>query len=679
MKRVVPIAILLFAVALSCCNDGEETPPVVPPPPVKSADLTEAYGVVNPTDSKRVQLVISNFESDFIEEFTGAGEFLSLELEASGITVMDGVLTLPSGKYGFETGTQMICKSEVSYYASQDDSGKKTLLPLTGGTLTVSESAGEYTVSGEVSDDNRQVIEFSFTGALLLDPGTGRKTMTEVEVTYNNKFSLEKKFAYQLLLRNDDGQQVCLDISTALSDYFTNIPAGIYPFSDTATDAGTLLKSNDSYYTLMVGGAQHPIGAGTVTLTKTADSYTIVGTVSAPGRRGLEFTFTGALPVTKAALYFKNGDCNIWGQSYVMNTFEYEFFTYPDEADRVRERLVLYLAGPIRRYYDYLPLVTGTYSVYGGDVPFAPFQVCTCYDYTNTGLTFYDAEENEIFYLLTDGELKLTASTMVGTKYNFAMEGQFTCENEDGEQLAIDLIWDGTLDTKTNPYDYDGSYWLLYTTHPYTTLTGDVTKNNFTQAYYNDCGPGWWYENGGPTDRTYVELFLLTENARYREWVSSRGQKSNYFFQIGLNLAGEQLPESGIPTGTYTLDMDAKFAPNTFMPGNIINGFTNSPQGTNFFDGGLSGDYGEIAPWGCGPNENGGQITISKAGDIYTITATGFDDLGRDAHKLSATYTGKILDVSEAPRLAPGQNSAPSKFVKKHPREQVRRTNFVER
>lgn len=671
LKKFTLFVFCAAIVAVTSCKD-DDGPGVEPPLTVNK--LTKAYGVVNPsgltTDSKTVQLIISNVQSDFTEDFAGEGQYISLLLTSSEVSVVDGNIHLSPGTYSLPAvgGSPLVIEKDAdSYFGAVDKTGEKTSQVISAGSIKISETSDGYTIAGTLAGVDNAAFGFEFSGVIYESAGAGEKNMTAVEVRYNNKFIADEKFVYTIALTNDAGQQVSLEICTPMSNFFKEIPAQTYAFSATETTAGTILNSDDSFYQISADGKKYPIEQGEITLAQAGSDYTVTGTVSTESNPGLEFSFTGALPITKASLHFKDGELLVDGQNYGFNYCDYTFYTTPSGLEGVGERMLAYMTGPVDHYYRYLPMAKGIYNVFGGDFPLSSFIISSNLDFgDHLGFTFYDSEANETLYALTGGSLEMTSSSMVGTKYSFALSGELTSATEDGEELTVDLTWDGTLDLLV---DYAG-YWYGYLAHPWTTLKADLARNDFASAVYESHAPGYWYTETGITDRGYVEICCMTEGGEYGEWEwdPDEANPNNYYLLIGLNVATP--PADGIPVGTFTMDKNWTFSPGTFMPGSSLS-WNNNYVGCHI----VNGTSSVMAPFGCGPNDNGGSIVISKSGNNYTITVNCFDDGGSNkAFRVVASYTGPITSANLAPALpAPKKSMQVDKRALRSQRTTVRR------
>lgn len=640
---------LVFAYCLlagSCKDDDSSADPPFTP---QNYQFTKAYGVLHPSSStgqpESLQLILSNTGGHSIKDYTGPGEYLSLYLIVSDMSVSDQQILFPSGTYTLSEDpakAMTVWKSAASFFTLLDASNYKTSYTLTEGSVSITEKAGRYSVSGRFKGYEAPEFTFEFEGIISSFPPemTTQMELTDATAEYNNQYADEAKFNYTVTLSNANGQKVNFEITTSRSDYFTHIPDGEYNFTKTPDQAGGLIQSSNSYYTLTRDGIPYPIEAGSIRITSVTNGYSVSGTLSNEQQEEIKFEYSGKLPINRASLSFTDGELFIDGQCNGLTYYDYYLMINPGEFKSAGEKMNLYFTGDIDYFYQYLPVRTGEYTVYTGKLPLSPGQVINDLDLSDTGVIFGDQEGNETLYALTEGSMKVTASEMDAQQnLTLVFNAQFQAQSPtDNEVMEVSVSYTGLLHPQI-----DGSgYWYGYLAHPYSKLQNDLNMSNFADAIYKDFGTGYFYYEGQPKNAGYVQIWFKTPEAEFEEWYDDSTDPSHYFMTIGLNLSGE-LPAEGIPTGTYTYDKDWTFAPGTFMPGNKIEGYSNKSYGSTIFNAPYTVDIA----FGCGPDDEGGTIKIEKSGEIYQITVDTYDDQGPAARKIHASYTGKIISESE--------------------------------
>lgn len=652
LNRYIMKKLFLFLFAVTCClqfnsckDDDAPSDPLSLPQNyqfTKAYGILKSYGIYEAVNS--IQIILSNANGNSIEEYTGPGEYLSLYFNVSDVSVSNGQVSLPSGTYTISEYPALpltIWKSSYSYFTLLDASNNRTSYTLTEGSVTIDGISGKYSINGRLKGYDTE-FTFEFEG-IITSPSpviTPQMKLTEATVEYRNQYTEKAKFNYVVTLHNINGQEVNFEITTPRSDYFTHIPAGDYIFTDIPDQTNGLIRSSCSYYRLTAEGPSYSIEGGSVLITSDNNGYSIHGTLVNNQQEEIEFDYTGELPLTRASLSFTNGELFIDGQYNGLTYYDYYLMIHPGEFKTSGEKMNIYFTGVIDYFYQYLPVQIGEYTVYSGKFPLSPNQIESDLDLSDTGVIFGDEEGNETLYAFTEGSMDVIASNLDAQKnYTLTFNAQFKAQSQiDGEMMEVSVSYTGQLRPQT-----DGAgYWYGYLAHPYSTLPNDLNMSNFTDAIFKDYGTGYFYNEGQPKNAGYVQIWLKTQEAEFEEWYDDQTDPSHYFMTIGLNLAGK-LPADGIPTGTYTYDKDWTFASGTFMPGNKIEGYSNKSYGSNIFNAPYTVDIA----FGCGPDNEGGTIKISKSGELYTITVNTYDDQGPAARKIHASYTGKIINESE--------------------------------
>lgn len=230
-----------------------------------------------------------------------------------------------------------------------------------------------------------------------------------------------------------------------------------------------------------------------------------------------------------------------------------------------------------------------------------------------------------------DGESIPTGSyaTLVnrssGSRYGMIEGGSITIAEADGKyQIDVDFVTAEGVSVKGRYNDVLKFYDINDGggTTSFSTLVDDKVLDyadiaSVTASYYGDLsGQG-------------VQQVIL----RWLDETSMQGTTLEFYLPADADL-------SEMPTGTYPVGQAGEFVPNTITPGNIIMGaFVSGSWGFQRFgytaEGQLAVDLSEAGP------AAGGDVTIAKAGDDYTVTFNLHDDKV-PAYTMTGTWTGQI-------------------------------------
>ena len=577
-----------------------------------------------------------------------------------------------------------IVRGVKSYYAIFESQGKREYI-LTGGTITVSEADGVYTVGGLLLSGEKE-FEVVFTGTIAvrdnrepIGPDDELAEFTEATVSYNNRYLDENTagslFNYVVTLSNAAGQKLNVELvaPTQKSGYYNIFAGGDYAYTNGGLPADIALIAGDNSTYTVLDGTDYTITGGSINIkSKTLDAdptgyvgreYTITGDLESSAAGKFKVKYTGILPIEKATLKLEWEETDLQGQYWTFSSYEYYTKLVNGPAGEwdgilgIGEQLILMFTTPLNRYYEYFPIAAGKYEVDWED--FTPYHILANDYVSDCGVYFTRSDGYGTMQTIKDGFMDVESS---GTEppYALKMSGEFETEviyerdrngnikekyftEKEGHKMTINFEYDGT--------NNGAHYVTRNTTHPSSNIT-ENRNHTFTIGGMDWCGSGWWeFESGIDSDASYVEIYLAVGDLLDGEWYgwwTDDGDPDTWILCIGICLpASADDDPYNIPTGQYkidelyTLDTSKKL----FMPGFRQGEISNTFYGTYYFN---EADH-YSAPIGYGVD--GGYVDIQKAADgKYQISVNLYDDLSADeCHTITGTYSGELPDIWSFP------------------------------
>lgn len=294
------------------------------------------------------------------------------------------------------------------------------------------------------------------------NPGVERVVLTAGEWMYYGPFGESREDIYFLSLKNDLQAEVYYNMG-----FYVNVPTVVYSSELDAVPVGTYLVSDEQipgrinndqvaqgrsfWWTVDPEMVQHLVVSGSLTVAREGGVYTITGTVMEDETHGVEFSYTGELPVT-----------------------DYSEKQWPNQTDPTHASVVLtegelMYYGPFEQsreavYYLYLKHVSSTDTSY-----FMGFYVNTekAEDKKNLGLapgrytsastwevgTFTDssASKKSFWYTVDSEGTRLTHYVKSGefdvtcTDQGYVISGTVCEEDENGTLRTLDISFAGAL------------------------------------------------------------------------------------------------------------------------------------------------------------------------------------------------------------------------------------------
>lgn len=215
------------------------------------------------------------------------------------------------------------------------------------------------------------------------------------------------------------------------------------------------------------------------------------------------------------------------------------------------------------------------------------------YSYTDEAASYEHAYTDATLVVKADGSMDLVATLDDGTTHHATFSGDYAltiAEEGGGDESYSMLEADYTLDLEGLP--------------GYAEWYGD----------YYECGYGNWY--------IYIETDEMTGDS------------------IILDLIKEGLTYTGDPTGVYTAA--TSLTADTFIPG-----FVEEYEGETYTPGSWMLNYESYL---MAPLYNG-TVTITRSGDLYTITINCTDD-ATTPHAITGSWSGRLEISNEASSLS---------------------------
>lgn len=618
-------------------------------------------GKTDPVDDDTIVLMNSKCAlseidgtSYFTLELTNAtsvarGERLSLVLTTFDNIPYEGV-KVPATTYEYQELVQNngLLKDDSSYYNPNDADDPDNDHAIAGGSVKIEHKDDvNYSVTGTVEDADGNEFKFKFNGRITVKDDREKPLPEQdhdVTVAYSNRFIGNKIFAYEITMTEKaTGDLLVMELFAPATDLYSNYPTGDYTFSSVSDqpDAFKINSGKYSYYKAS-DGENVMLADGSVTLGVSGKYYTLNGQVLTEEGKRIKLSYIGKLDITRADLIFTKFNYQVVGQLQYYTSFQYYFMLTTGAEDGVGEDLRFMPCAPTNTFYEYFPIWEGRYDVQ--DEWPDPKTITTDEQYSENTLRFRGMnDENKAFRIASGGYMDLVTSKVeIGERFNIS--GQFTFEETATEPaLTVNYSYVGVVEGPDR-------YW--HGAHPYSTAGYD-REFHFTEGIYWRAQNDYWASMGAPEEMGYILLTMKTAEGSWFEWQDTNlKNKEHYFMHIALNI-DPMTPAEEIPTGTFTIDSDWKFAKNTFIPGSKWGLWGNIFQSTVIFNGMVSEDVGaRDMPFGHGKGDGKIVISYNEQEQEYEIVFDCYDDKGTSAtngasaNRIYGTFKGTFVSES---------------------------------
>ena len=659
-------AAFLGLVSVSCDRGGNIDPD---PEPVTLTNGFAKFIENTGTDIARYYVVLTTGTGTSIDDVTGPGDILLLEILTENTSIEDSYIT--PGTYNYSstsTDAGTVVLSYHSQFGKVGSSGDMDLKIINGGNMTVSESGGVYAISGTFTEPAGDEFEFNYNGAIVFPAKP--ISMTGIDVTYIGLKGWTNHNHYVAKFTNAENEEVSLFLDGFKTYFYDGINPDTYVYSATLnTNSGfsngdsQLVKSDDSYF--MYEGVKKLITGGQVEIAKDGDNFLITGKVESQDGTEYKFQYAGPMPMKKAKLNLNIAVFSYYsGNFFWSKTMEGIDYGHPDvgmfvvKLSNLEGEGDIFYNGPgecLSFTFGVTPAANGTVApvnymqevIPDGVYEFAPDDEDPD-SYTPGKLWPMEGDWNDIDFITTDSSLshdKTADSSIEVTKgegKNYTITGNITTTND----IEIEFVFDGPITLKSTD--------LI---RPYSIMSGHYAMPQLTKAFFYDYGEEEGVYEG--------ELYLGTADS-YPEYFD---EGDGEFIVLNMFRPDE---DDLLPVGNdhFSIARYYDYQPMT-VNGVIVGDWTFE---SSWF---ISSNYDEYVPI-LGVES----LQISKApGGIYTINFTILDD-NIPANRISGSYTGEILDWDDEPINAPGiirSKKAPRNYVEKRPENKKRsRVNISE-
>ncbi len=656
-------AVLLGLTAVSCNNDGN----IPDPEPVNLTNGFAKFIENTGADVAKYYVALTTGNGTSIDDITGPGDILLLELLTENTSTEDSYIS--PGTYTFSS-TSTVAGTVLLSYNSQfgkvGSSGDMDLKLINGGSMTVSESGGVYTISGTFTEPGGEEFDFNYSGAITFPAKP--LSMTNIDVLYIGLKGWTNHNHYVVKFTNDAGDEVSIFLDGFKTYFYDGINPDTYVYSATLNTNSSfgngdsqLVKSDDSYF--MFEGIRKPITGGQVEITKQGVNFLITGEVESQDGTEYKFQYAGTMPMKKAKLNL-NYAIGEYGGNYpwvgdpdgpqqedvpmydiVLSNLDIDGFSGP-YYNCPGESVSFVFGGtyedngtldPINYLQKFVP--AGEYVYAADEEATESYGIGKVWPYWGdwwNETQFVDDDGDPSKDKMADSRFEVTVGAETANGYIHTITGSITTANG----VEIEFTFEGPIKLEAR-----GN-----TIRPRSTLTGDYAMRPLTQAYFADLGEE-------DTDLYYGELYLGTADSDPLGLEPENGE----FILLSMFRSDE---DDLLPVGNnhFTIGRYDEYLAMTI----------NRPLQDELWDSSwLWGNNWDMDV----PIFGVESISISKApGGIYTINYVFLDD-ALPPHRITGSYTGEILDYwdEETPINAPARNYV-EKLTERKPAKPIGKT-----